>query len=100
MVRSFGTNEEHLFLGREVSRSRDFSEQTAQAIDEEVSRLVREAHDRARAILESKREAMETIVALLLEKETVDGRDIERIVKGEAAAEPAAEETTVIDGSR
>ena len=80
--RSFGTNEEHLFLGREVSRSRDFSEMTAQAIDEEVSRLVREAHDRARAILESKREAMEAIVALLLEKETVDGRDIERIVKG------------------
>ena len=82
--RSFGTNEEHLFLGREVSRSRDFSEMTAQAIDEEVSRLVREAHDRARAILESKREAMDAIVALLLEKETVDGRDIERIVKGEA----------------
>ena len=94
--RSFGTNEEHLFLGREVSRSRDFSEMTAQAIDEEVSRLVREAHDRARAILESKREAMDAIVALLLEKETVDGRDIERIVKGE----PATEETASIDGTR
>ena len=91
--RSFGTNEEHLFLGREVSRSRDFSEKTAQAIDEEVSRLVREAHDRARAILEAKRPEMDVIVALLLEKETVDGRDIERIVKGEPApgTDPAPE---------
>ena len=87
--RSFGTNEEHLFLGREVSRSRDFSEKTAEAIDEEVSRLVREAHDRARLILEEHREAMEAIVALLLEKETVDGRDVERIVKGEPAPESA-----------
>ena len=79
--RSFGTNEEHLFLGREVSRSRDFSERTAQAIDEEVSRLVNEAHNKAKSLLEAHRDAVEKIVTLLLEKETIDGELVANIVK-------------------
>ena len=81
--RSFGTNEEHLFLGREVSRSRDFSDRTAEAIDEEVSRLIRDAHARAHDLLESHRDAVERIVALLLDRESIDGETAAAIVRGE-----------------
>ncbi len=89
--RSFGTNEEHLFLGREVSRSRDYSDKTAEAIDEEVSRLIREAHDRACALLRDHREAVEKIVALLLEKETVDGEVVAQFVKNTTEPESKPE---------
>lgn len=95
--RSFGTNEEHLFLGREVSRSRDFSEKTAEAIDDEVSLLIRDAHNRAYALLDTHREAIETIVSLLLEKETIDGDTVSAILKGEYTPPPPpppAEEST------
>ena len=92
--RTFGANEEHLFLGREVSRSRDFSDKTAEAIDEEVSRLIHEAHDKARSLLEAHRDAVEKIVALLLEKETIDGETVAAFVKGEPTPPPAESEET------
>ena len=50
-------------------------------IDEEVSRLLKDADDRAGALLESRRDALEQVVALLLERETVDGEDVERILE-------------------
>ena len=50
-------------------------------IDEEVSRLLKDADDRAGALLESRRDALEQVVALLLERETVDGEDVERILQ-------------------
>jgi len=79
--RTYGHNEELMFLGREVSRSQDYSDATAKKIDEEVSRLISEAHATARKLLETHREQTETLVNLLLEKETVDGKDAEDIVK-------------------
>ncbi len=77
----FGQNQEVMFLGREVSRQQDYSEQTAEKIDAEVARLLREAHDRARAILEEYREALETVSLRLLEQETIEGRDVVDIVE-------------------
>ncbi len=79
--RTYGRHEELLFLGREVNRSQDYSDQTAQAIDAEVDRLVREAHERARALIESHRAETGMLVELLVEKETVDGRDAEDIIR-------------------
>ena len=78
---SFGEREELLFLGREVSRSQEFSEETARRIDEEVSRLIRESHDRALDILRKNRQSLDTVATLLLERETLDGRDVGEIVK-------------------
>ncbi|MBQ3809677.1 MAG: ATP-dependent zinc metalloprotease FtsH [Kiritimatiellae bacterium] len=79
--RTFGKNEELVFLGAEVNRTQDYSEETARLIDDEVSRLLRDAHDEARAILESRRERVELLVKELLEKETVDGPVAESIVR-------------------
>ena len=79
--RTFGNHEELMFLGREVSRSQDYSEKTAQEIDEEVTRLLREAHEKARVMLEAHRDAVEALVAELLEKETVSGNVAEDIVQ-------------------
>jgi len=77
----FGQNQEVMFLGREVSRQQDYSDETARRIDAEVSRLLREAHDRARRILEENRGKLELISQRLLELETIDGRDVKDIVE-------------------
>jgi cell division protease FtsH len=78
---TFGAHEELMFLGREVSRNQDFSEDTARRIDAEVNKLLRQAYTRARALIESHREQMDAIAKLLLERETLDGRDAEDLLK-------------------
>jgi cell division protease FtsH len=78
---SFGSREELLFLGREVSRSQEHSEETARKIDEEVSRILTECHDRAIDLLNEHRKHLDMVANLLLERETLDGRDVEDIVK-------------------
>jgi cell division protease FtsH len=78
---SFGEREELLFLGREVSRSQEFSEETARRIDAEVSRIINAAHDKAVRILKEHRPQLDTIAALLIERETLEGRDIKEIIQ-------------------
>lgn len=78
---SFGNREETLFLGREVNRNYEYSEETSRKIDQEVSRLVTEAYDRALTMLRDRREALDQVAQLLLERETLEGRDVEEIVK-------------------
>lgn len=70
-----------MFLGREISRSQDFSEDTARRIDAEVNRILREAYGRAKGILEQHRDKMDLIAKILLERETIDGRDVDEIAK-------------------
>ena len=79
--RTFGHNEELVFLGREVNRTQDYSEATALRIDEEVTKILSTAHDKAHAVLEANRDAVDKLVVELLEKETVTGADAEDIVK-------------------
>jgi cell division protease FtsH len=78
---AFGSREELLFLGREVSRSQEHSDETAKQIDMEVSRILRDAYDRAMEILKEYREQLDLVGELLLERETLDGRDVEEIVE-------------------
>ena len=78
---SFGDNQETLFLGREVARNQAYSEATAKKIDEEVERLVNDAYARAEKMLEENRGRLEQLVEHLLEAETMDGRDVEDLVK-------------------
>jgi len=79
--RTFGSREEMMFLGREVGRSQDFSEATAQAIDAEVDALVRHAFQQARDILTAHSDRLKALVDLLLEHETVDGGDAEDLIR-------------------
>ena len=70
----FRDSEEHPFLGREMSEPRDHSEHTAQLIDEEVARILREADDRAYRILEEHRDDLERVTEALIEREVLIGR--------------------------
>ncbi|MCF7837048.1 MAG: ATP-dependent zinc metalloprotease FtsH [Candidatus Marinimicrobia bacterium] len=86
---SFGEREELLFLGREVARHIDHSDNTARQIDQEISRLLNEAFERATAILTQRREALDQIAQLLLERETLDGREVMDILAHCRILDPA-----------
>jgi cell division protease FtsH len=80
---SFGKKEEAIFLGREISQHRDYSEQTAQTIDREVRDIVERNYQRAREILTQKLDILHSLAKALLEYETIDGEEVDRIVRGE-----------------
>jgi cell division protease FtsH len=79
---AFGKREEQIFLGREIAQHRDYSEKTAQAIDQEVGRLVREAHERARRLLTENRDKLDRLAEALLVEETLDAEAVDAIVTG------------------
>lgn len=79
-ARTFGKKEELVFLGREMHEERNYSEETARAIDNEVARLINEAFVRATAILREKRSILDTIASTLLEKETLEKDEFEVLV--------------------
>ena len=87
----FRASEEHPFLGREMSETRDHSEHTAQIIDEEVGRLLREADERAYHILEEHREEMERLTEALLEREVLTVHEIEDLIGKRTGAEAQVE---------
>ncbi len=72
----YGKPEGEVFLGRDYSRGNDVSDEVANAIDEEVRRLITQAHDEAREILSMHRQALDDIANALLEKETLDAAEI------------------------
>jgi cell division protease FtsH len=75
----FGQKDELVFLGREIAEQRNYSEEVAQAIDEEVRRFVEEAYERARTILLNHREKLDKIAELLIQKETIEEEEFEAI---------------------
>jgi cell division protease FtsH len=77
---TFGKAEEHVFLGREVSRPKDYSEETAILIDSEIKRIVTDCASRARHLLESNLERLHLLARALLERETLDGEEINRVL--------------------
>ena len=79
---TFGKKEEQIFLGREISQHRDYSEDTAIKIDQEVRRIVAEQYARAEKIITDNREAMVRLAEALLELETLDAVQIRRVVAG------------------
>jgi cell division protease FtsH len=81
---AYGSDEESVFLGRDfgTSRRRDYSETIANQIDDEVRRFILEAHDEARKLLSDNREVLERLTAALLERETLDGEEVDAIVAG------------------
>ena len=85
---TFGKKEEQIFLGREFAQRRDYSEETAVLIDKEVARLVSEAYERAKKIIQENMDALHALAEALLERETLAESDIEAII---AADVPAAQ---------
>ena len=77
---TFGKAEEHIFLGREVSRPKDYSEDTAILIDSEIKRIVTDCAARARQLLDTNLEKLHILARALLERETLDGEEINRIL--------------------
>ncbi|HET7512331.1 MAG TPA: ATP-dependent zinc metalloprotease FtsH [Chthoniobacterales bacterium] len=77
----YGEHEDYVFLGRDISRSRDYSEATAEQIDREVRKLVDDAYSRAKEILTAHRDKLEIIAKALLEYETLDGSQIREIIE-------------------
>jgi cell division protease FtsH len=77
----YGEHEDYVFLGRDIGRSKGYSEKTAREIDEEVHQIVNGAHERAKKILEEHRTKVEWVALALLEYETLDGAQVEEIVK-------------------
>ena len=76
----YGEHQEHVFLGRDISRSRNYSEATAQQIDHEVHGLCDHAYQQAKEMLTARRETLEAIAKALLEYETLDGSHIREIM--------------------
>jgi cell division protease FtsH len=91
MVRSWGMSdslgplnyakgEEHVFLGREIVQHRDYSDATAQKIDDEINRLVKNAYERARKVLLDNLDILHKLSGELLEKETIMGKELDALI--------------------
>ncbi len=78
---NYGKKDEHIFLGKEIQRQRDFSDDTARDIDGELRRIVTNCFDRARRILRDNNDILHAIAKNLLEKEVLDGQEIDRIIE-------------------
>ena len=89
---TFGKREEHIFLGREFAQSKDFSEETARLIDNAIKNLILSAYGRGKDLLTSHRAQLQALAQALLEKETLDGREIDNLLasfnKPQEAPEP------------
>ena len=82
---TFGKREEMIFLGKEIAQHQDYSEQTAQEIDQEVRRFVIEAYERAKELVKSRIGALHALAASLLEREVLEGPEVDVIITGAPA---------------
>jgi len=79
---TFGKKKEEIFLGREITQHRDFSDDTAKVIDEEVRQIIEAAEERASKILKENLQSLKLLAESLLEHEVIDGEDIKRLLEG------------------
>jgi cell division protease FtsH len=85
--RTFGEPGNEVFLGKEISRDRNFSEKTAALIDSEVHRIIEEAHTKAKQILSENKDLLVKITEALIERETLDGEELDLLIQGKALPE-------------
>lgn len=79
---TFGKKDEQIFLGREIAKHKDYSEKIAEEIDDEVRSLVTGAYEEARKLLTENYDILDSFAKSLLEKETMDGRELEELIQG------------------
>jgi len=88
---AFGEKEELVFLGKEISEQRNYSESVATKIDEEVSQFIKNAQNTAKNILKKKRRLLDKIAKTLIEKETIEREEFEKLVKSRKTEKPSKE---------
>ncbi len=91
---TYGEEQEQIFLGREIATHRDYSEETARLIDQEVKGIVNNAFDRAVETLRENQDALHRLAESLLEREILDNEEIRRVIAGERLREEPIEEET------
>ena len=91
---TYGSDEQEVFLGRDFGRARNYSEEVAAAIDEEMRKLIDTAYHRAKTLISDNIDILHRIAEALLEKETIDAREFEEIFQGKSLT---PEETVIID---
>ncbi len=85
---SYGSKEEQVFLGRDFSNQKNFSDQTAKLIDQEVKTLVMGGYNRAAELLKTNRDILENLAQALLERETLTGDEVKNIIDGKNDSDP------------
>ncbi|GAG44001.1 unnamed protein product, partial [marine sediment metagenome] len=90
--RTFGRKEELVFLGREIAEQRNYSEKVAEQIDEEVRRIIDHAYQTAKKVLTENRAKLDQVVRVVLEEETIEGEDLNKLLESPPGEEPVAEE--------
>ena len=88
--RTFGSSHTSIFLGREIGEQRDYSEKTAEQIDQEIKRLVETGEQRGREILIKYRDKLDELVTVLIQQETLDRETFERLMNADVADADAA----------
>jgi len=97
----YGDDSEYVFLGRDMVRSKDYSESTAREIDAEVKRIIDECYARANEIITANRDKLQLIAESLLEYETLDGNQVEEIIRtGKLTPTPAESKTGPPTGAK
>jgi len=91
--RTFGKKEEMVFLGREISESRNYSDKVAEEIDEEVRQIIDRAYHTAKKLIAEHREKLDGIVSALLEEETIEGEALTAILTGNAPPPKKTDDT-------
>jgi len=89
---TFGKKDEQIFLGREIAKHKDYSEKIAEEIDEEVRRIVIEAYEGSRKLLTENYDLLDALARALLEKETLDAPEIDRLIEGLRTDRQASDE--------
>jgi len=86
--RTFGHKEEMIFLGREIGEQKNYSEKTAEAIDEEIGLLIEHAHNTAMQLLGENRHILDLLATELIKRETIEGENLERVFSGLPIEDP------------
>jgi len=88
-----GEQDELIFLGKEITTEKNYSEETARIVDQEVKRILDEGHKKASAIITKKRAKLDEIARILIERETIEKEEFERLMKGTSAEKPHAQKS-------
>jgi cell division protease FtsH len=93
----FGKKEDSVFLGRDFATHNEFSEKTAVIIDEEIRRIVEENYNKAVKLLNEHMDVLHKTAKLLLEKETINGHEIDIFLKGQDIEDDSEPENDAVD---
>jgi cell division protease FtsH len=95
---AYGDNEEEVFLGHSIARTQNLSDETQTIVDEEIHRIVDEAYEQARKILQENLNDLHVVARGLLEYETLSGEEIKDLLKGKPPVREFATEATTRPG--